>query len=192
MFDMAKKKIGRRDRIRTCMGFRPRVSETRVYPLHHSPKKELPAVAKATARQPSHEAGLPSRSSNERRLVPTAGIAPALSTFSTLRLFSWATPAKKLEHPQGRAPRCLSYQDSPSLSTGWMQKMVEAEGLAPSQPVRASRLQRAAFAALPRFEKNGGSSRSCTCDLLLMRELRSLLRHRAKSGLPGRSSRPWT
>jgi hypothetical protein len=32
-------KIGRRDRICTCMGFRPRVSETRVYPLHHSPDK---------------------------------------------------------------------------------------------------------------------------------------------------------
>ena len=28
---------------------------------------------------------------------------------------------QKLEHPQGRAPCCLSYQDSPSLSTGWMQ-----------------------------------------------------------------------
>jgi hypothetical protein len=35
-----------------------------------------------------------------------------------------------MEHPQGRAPRSLPYQGSPSLSTGWMPEMVEAEGLA--------------------------------------------------------------
>ncbi len=34
-------------------------------------------------------------------------------------------------------------------------KLVEAEGLAPPQPVRAARLQRAAFAALPRLENWG-------------------------------------
>lgn len=28
---------------------------------------------------------------------------------------------QELEHPQGRAPRSLPYQGSPSLSTGWMQ-----------------------------------------------------------------------
>ena len=61
----------------------------------------------------------------------------------------------KMEHPQGRAPRSLPYQGSPSLSTGWMPEMVEAEGLAPSQPARAARLQRAAIAALPRFGKWG-------------------------------------
>lgn len=33
------RQIGRRDRTCTCMGFRPRASETRVYTLHHSPKK---------------------------------------------------------------------------------------------------------------------------------------------------------
>ncbi len=62
---------------------------------------------------------------------------------------------KKMEHPQGRAPRSLPYHGSPSLSTGWMPEMVEAEGLAPSQPGRAARLQRAAIAALPRFGKWG-------------------------------------
>jgi hypothetical protein len=30
-------------------------------------------------------------------------------------------PHEKMEHPQGRAPCCLSYQDSPSLSTDGMQ-----------------------------------------------------------------------
>ena len=38
LFDAAEI-IGRRDRICTCTGFRPRVSETRVYTFHHSPKK---------------------------------------------------------------------------------------------------------------------------------------------------------
>ena len=45
----------------------------------------------------------------------------ALTGFSLRRVYCFATSAKKLEHPQGRAPCCLSYQDSPSLSAGWMQ-----------------------------------------------------------------------
>ena len=106
----------------------------------------------------------------------------------------------KMEHPQGRAPRSLPYQGSPSLSTGWMPEMVEAEGLAPSQPARAARLQRAAIAVVRlaaqraparlthplrlglrhlrasrsvcHASESGGSSGIRTRGLLLMRELR--------------------
>jgi hypothetical protein len=51
-------------------------------------------------------------------------------------------PHEKMEHPQGRAPCCLSYQDSPSLSTGWMQN-------GRSGRTRTSALR------LPRFDKWG-------------------------------------
>lgn len=95
------------------------------------------------------------------------------------RVYCSATSAEKLDPARRLALRSSRYQRDASLPTLCRRKMVEAEGLAPSQPARATRLRRAAIAALPRFE-NGGSSGICTRDLLLMRELRCLLRHRAK------------
>ena len=59
-------------------------------------------VAKATAGATSAKTGLP---------------AVAVPAGEHRARYAW----RRLEHPQGRAPCCLSYQDSPSLSTGWMQ-----------------------------------------------------------------------
>lgn len=144
--------IGRRDRTCTCMGSRPRVSETRVYTLHHSPKN----------------------------LVRTEGIAPSLTLVHRLlgptRLLF--RHVRKMEHPQGRAPCCLSYQDSPSLSTGWMHgrsgrtcTFVARMGIA---------FTARCICCSATLRKPGGSSGIRTRDRLLMRELRSLLRHRAR------------
>jgi hypothetical protein len=64
-------------------------------------------------------------------------------------------------------------------------KMGARAGLARAHRARCFALRlrwpgRAAALPHPTFVEIGGSSRSCTCDRLLMRELRSLLRHRAK------------
>ena len=141
------------------MGFRPRVSETRVYPLHHSLKKDLvrperlarsramgAAVFKTARSSVPHTAAKSGRGGRSRtgtgnhaqrglsppclrsnhaakKLVRTEGIAPSWALAHrllgpTCLLFHHVR--KKLEHPRGRAPRSLPYQDSPSLSTGWM------------------------------------------------------------------------
>lgn len=140
------------------MGFRPRVSETRVYTLHHSPKKTGAAGATCTltrlaARRFLRPPGLlfharpqswsrRPESHRHGQSRPT-GFEAVVSTFQprreeigadrgnrTLMGFRPSAPRadvstvpprpQKMEHPQGRAPCCLSYQDSPSLSTGWM------------------------------------------------------------------------
>ena len=93
-----------------------------------------------------------------------------LTGFSLRRVSCFATSAKT----GASTGMCALLPDLPRQSVafyGLDAKMVEAEGLAPSQPARAARLQRAAIAALPRFEK-WGSSGIRTRDLLLMRELR--------------------
>lgn len=58
----------------------------------------------------------------------------------------------KLDPARRFALRSSRYQWGASLPTLCRQKLVETEGLAPPQPERAARLQRAAFAALPRLE----------------------------------------
>ena len=98
---------------------------------------------------------------------------------------------QKREHPQGRAPCSLSYQDSPSLSTAWMHArsggtctFAARQGIAfTARCICCSDTLR---------KKIGGSSGIRTRGRLLMRELRSLLRHRAKMGTPrpGEAERP--
>ncbi len=139
------------------MGFRPRVSETRVYTLHHSPeiwcgRSDLHAHALIGAAV--FKTAWSTLPHTAAKLVAAAGFAPArahgptgfeaavfpdfttprldwcgqreshphelsLTGSSLRRVYGFATSAR-MEHPQGRAPCCLSYQDSPSLSTGWM------------------------------------------------------------------------
>lgn len=82
------------------MGLRPRVSETRAYTLRHSPKEVAAAgLAPAQARgRPTEFEAIVSTdfTTLRKRMVPVAGLAPALSTFSTLCLSFWATPACKI------------------------------------------------------------------------------------------------
>ncbi len=205
------------------MGFRPRVSETRVYTLHHSPKKSGAAGATCTltrlaARRFLRPPGLlfharPQSGRGGRSRTGTGndaqrGLSPPCLRSNhaaieigagggnrTLMGFRPSAPRadvstvpprphEKVEHPQGRAPCFLSYQDSPSLSTGWM------HGRSGRTRTFAAR-QGVAFTARciccsATLRKNGGSSGIRTRDRLLMRELRSLLRHRAKVvGRPG-------
>ena len=78
----------------------------------------------------------------------------ALTGFSLRRVYCFATSAKT----GASTGTCALLSALPRQSIafyGLDAKMVEAEGLAPSQPARATRLQRAAIAALPRFEKWG-------------------------------------
>ena len=78
----------------------------------------------------------------------------ALTGFSLRRVYCFATSAKT----GASTGTCALLSALPRQSVafyGLDAKMVEAEGLAPSQPARATRLQRAAIATLPRFEKMG-------------------------------------
>jgi hypothetical protein len=191
------------------MGFRPRVSETRVYPLHHSPTKIGAAGASCTPTRPKaqrflrppgllfharpHDWSRRPELHRHGQLRPTGFEAVVFPHFTTPRkggadrgsrtLTSLRSPdsrsgaytvsphPQKLEHPQGRAPCCLSYQDSPSLSTGWMQNgrsgrtrtFVAREGIA---------FTARCICCSATLRKNGGSSGIRTRDRLLMRELR--------------------
>jgi hypothetical protein len=241
--------IGRRDRTCTCMGFRPRVSETRVYTLHHSPKKLVrpERLARSTSSGPRATSrgtltrlaarrflrplGLllfASPPSGTRAAHPLAALGASPSPRFALRprtegaarqrraerrtsrcglraraskpeasqshphwlfahrllgptcLLFHHVRMKRMEHPQGRAPCSLSYQDSPSLSTAWMhgrsgrtRTFVAREGIA---------FTARCICCSATLRKIGGSSGIRTRDRLLMRELRSLLRHRAKLG----------
>jgi hypothetical protein len=86
--------------------------------------------------------------------------------------------------PLGSPTRCargfaISALRAPSAT---LRKFRARVGLARAPRARcfALRLRRPGRPAALPDPKNRGSSRSCTCDRLLMRELRSLLRHRAK------------
>ncbi len=115
------------------MGFRPRASETRVYPLHHSPKKcgsRRPDSHRqcADARRILSPLCLlisPRRDPNWcgwRELHPQWACARRL--LEPPRLLVTPHPQKNnMEHPQGCAPCWLPYQGSPSLSTGWMREL---------------------------------------------------------------------
>jgi hypothetical protein len=81
--------------------------------------------------------------------------------------------------PTGCGPCSLPYQDSPSLSTGWMQKWSKRKDSHLRSP-RGRRVYSALQLLLCHASKKWGSSGIRTRDLLLMRELRCLLRHRAE------------
>ena len=101
----------------------------------------------------------------------------ALTGFSLRRVYCFATSAKT----GASTGTCALLSALPRQSVafyGLDAKWSKRKDSHLREPARATRLQRAAIAALPRFE-NGGSSGIRTRDLLLMRELRCLLRHRA-------------
>lgn len=80
------------------------------------------------------EAAVSTHCTTPRKMVRTEGVAPSRAFAHQLlglarMLFRHI---RKMEHPPGRAPGWLPYRGSPSLSTGWMREMVEAEGFAPS------------------------------------------------------------
>lgn len=107
------------------------------------------------------------------RLVRMEGVAPTVSSarwhLSPARLLVAPHPRNKWEHPPGRAPGLLPYQDSPSLSRGWMRKelftrpqarpigIVRADYLA----VRKGRSARVTTRAVA-TTRSGRGGRTCT------------------------------
>ena len=100
-------------------------------------------------------------------------LAPARILFRHIRK-NWSI------HRDVRPAVCLTKTVRRFLRVGC--KVVEAEGLAPSEPARATRLQRAAIAALPRFDKMGARPGFAPATLSLWWSRAGLLRHRAKNG----------
>ncbi len=172
------RKIGQRILSSPCLLFQPQEQIWSRRPELHRHGQGCPA---------GFESAVSTFQPRRDKMVRAEGVAPSRAWGPPAsRAGAYAVPPRphSTEHPQGRAPCFLPYQGSPSLSTGWMQKLVETEGLAPSQSVGdgAFTARCNCCSATPR---NGGSGGIRTHDLLLMRELRSLLRHRAMVGRLG-------
>lgn len=94
------------------------------------------------------------------KMVRTEGVAPSRACahriLAPARILFRHVRKNGSIHRDVRPARCLTKTVRRYLRLGCM---LEAEGLAPSPPVRVSRLPRAAFAALTRFEKNWGLER---------------------------------
>ena len=202
-------KIGRRDRICTCTGFRPRVSETRVYTFHHSPKKLVRPgrvarprakgaavfkTARSTVPRTAAEIGRGGRNRTRTGNHAQRVLSPpclrsnhaaikwcgqreshphelALTGFSLRRVYCFATSAKT----GASTGTCALLSVLPRQSVafyGLDAKWSKRKDSHLRSPGGTTRLQRVAIAALPRFEKIGGSSGIRTRGLLLMRELR--------------------
>ena len=207
--------IGRRDRICTCTGFRPRVSETRVYTLHHSPKDwcgrgDLHAHAPGGAAVfKTARSTVPRTAANGRGGRSRTGTGhqaqrvlspPCLH--SNHAAIKWC--GQRESHPQGlssigssgRRVYCFATSANAGASTGTCallaalpRQSVAVYGLdakwskRKDSHLRSPGGQRGYSASqllLCHASKNGGSSGIRTRDLLLMRELHYLLRHRAK------------
>jgi hypothetical protein len=238
--------IGRRDRIRTCTGFRPRVSETRVYTLHHSPEELVrpgrgawrngapggagqgPERSESIARpRAKRRSGFLERlvyCSTHSRMIGRGGrsrtgtgngaqrvLSPpffltsprreewcgqreshphelALTGFSLRRVYCFATSAKT----GASTGTCALLSVLPRQSVAFYglvakwSKRKDSHLRSPS----GRRVYSAPHLLLCHASKiNGGSSGIRTRGLLLMRELRSLLRHRAKVAVCATASR---
>ena len=148
--------IGRRDRIRTCTGLRPRVSETRVYAFHHPPKNWC-------GRRESHPHELAPTGISGRRVCCSATSAENESGTETCApLFpiptgcvaSYALPAwSRRKDLHLRSPRRLRVYSALHLLLFAMRP----EGTRMAHPSLRSGLRhlRAAALRLPRLETGG-------------------------------------
>ncbi len=127
--------IGRRDRIRTCTGLRPRVSETRVYAFHHPPKNWC-------GRRESHPHELAPTGISGRRVCCSATSAENGSGTETCApLFpiptgcvaSYALPAwSRRKDLHLRSPRGLRVYSAPHLLLCHVSKLGARAGVAPA------------------------------------------------------------
>jgi hypothetical protein len=164
------RKIGRRDRTCTCMGFRPRVSETRVYTLHHSPKNLVRPERLARSRAEAAQ----------RFLRP-----PGLLLF--------ASPPKG--RPLGSPFALLRASPSPrfALRPRTAAKLVAAAGLAPAQAFAQRVLRPSCFLISPRRDKvvrTEGVAPSRACAHRILAPARILFRHIRKNWSIHRDVRP--
>ena len=160
--DRAILESGRRDRTRTCTGFKgPRVSETRVYAFHHPPTKWC-------GRRGSHPHGLSPTGSSGRRVCCSATSAKM-------------DPARRV------ALRSSQYQWDASLPTLCRNKLGRGGRTCTSAARNGRRVYSALQLLLCHASENGGSGGTRTRIDTAYETVAQLLCYRAKWWAPDHS-----